>query len=67
MERIKPSDAATLLGVPAQAVRVGLQRNQLPFGTAIKGAGRFVYVIYPEKLRECVGKEVYDTWAKSRS
>lgn len=66
MKRITPDDAAKLLGVPAQAIRVGLQKNRLPFGSAFMGNGRYTYLIYPGKLREYAGKEVYDEWIKHR-
>ncbi|OEH53149.1 hypothetical protein AQ616_17875 [Oceanobacillus sp. E9] len=52
---VKVSDAAKVLGKSEQFVRVGLQRNILPIGTAIKLSSRWTYHISPKKLRDYVG------------
>ena len=60
MVRITPAMAGKALGVPAQAVRVGLQQGKLNIGTAFKQTGdQYTYVIYPEALKALVGEQVF--------
>lgn len=58
MSKIKVNDVAALLGISPQSLRLGLQRNQFPFGTAIKTSERYTYVIYEKKLKEYVSDEI---------
>ena len=55
-QRIKVSDAARIMGVSDEFVRLGLIRQQLPFGTAIKKGTRYNYYISPKLFEEYVGK-----------
>ena len=57
MGNIKVNDVASLLGISPQSVRLGLQRGQLPFGSAIKTSSRYTYVIYKKKLEEYLDME----------
>ena len=57
MNRIKVSDAAKLLGVSSQFVRIGLQRKTLPIGTAVK-MKRWVYYINPHQLEMYLGTAI---------
>ena len=51
--------AARLMGVGKQFIRVGLQDGKFPFGYAIKITGnRFTYYISPKKFTEYTGIEV---------
>lgn len=50
MERVKIREAAELLGVSQQFIRIGMQRNQLPIGTAVKLSSRWTYYIPRERL-----------------
>lgn len=62
MTKIKIEEAARMLGVTPQFVRIGLQRGALTFGTAFKThdkSNKYSYIIYPEKLKECAGEERY--------
>lgn len=56
MEKIKVKDAAAMLGVTEQFIRIGLQRGQLPIGAAVKFKSRWAYHISPAKLREYIGE-----------
>lgn len=58
MEKIKIDDIAQALGVSPETVRMGLQQNVYPFGTAFKKPGRqnYTYVLYPAKVAEIVGE-----------
>lgn len=48
--------AARLMGVGKQFIRVGLQKGILPFGYAVKlSANRFTYYISPKKFTEHTG------------
>ena len=57
MSKIRITDVADLLGISPQSVRLGLQRGQLPFGSAIKTSSRYTYVIYKKKLDEYLDME----------
>ena len=52
MEKMKVADVAQKLGISPQSLRLGLQRGELPFGSAIKTSGKYTYIIYEKKLRE---------------
>ncbi|MBO0586152.1 hypothetical protein [Sporosarcina sp. E16_8] len=54
-QNIKISDAAKLMGKSQQFVRVGLQRNILPFGFAVQMSSKWTYHISPKLLNEYVG------------
>lgn len=56
MSRVKVSEAAALMGVSEQFVRVGLQRGLLPIGTAVKLSSKWTYYISPKLLGEYIGK-----------
>lgn len=55
---IKVSDAAKILGKSEQFVRVGLQRNILPIGTAVQLSSKWTYHISPKLLQDYTGMEV---------
>lgn len=55
---IKVSEAAKILGVSEQFVRVGLQRNALPIGTAVKMSSIWTYHISPKLLQDYAGTEL---------
>ena len=62
-KRITPAMVAEGLGVPVQAIRVGLQQGKLDFGVAIQQtAKKYTYIIYPEKVKQVVPEEIYQTW-----
>lgn len=48
--------AAKIMGKSEQFVRVGLQRQVLPIGTAIKLSSKWTYHISPKLLTEYVGE-----------
>lgn len=52
MKKHTINEVAAALGISPQSVRLGLQRGELPFGSAIKTSGRYTYVIYSKKLKE---------------
>ena len=47
-------DAAEIMGKSDQFVRVGLQRNILPFGSAVKLSTRWTYYISPTRFHQYV-------------
>ena len=49
---MKINDVASLLGISPQTLRLGLQRGELPFGSAIKTSSKYTYIIYEKKLKE---------------
>ncbi len=48
--------AAEILGVSQQFIRIGLQRQLLPIGTAVKMSTRWTYHISPKLLGEYIGR-----------
>lgn len=60
MKRITPEMMGKAMGVPTQAIRVGLQQGKLNFGVAYKQTGnQYTYVIYPEAARATIGDAAY--------
>lgn len=45
-------EAARVMGVPPQFLRVGLQQNKFPFGVAVKMKKRYAYYINPVQFEE---------------
>lgn len=56
-ERISVKEAAEMLGVSEQFIRLGLQHGQLPIGFAVKMSSVYTYHISPAKLHQYIGKE----------
>ena len=57
MKKITIKEAAERMGVSQQFVRIGLQRNLLDIGVAIKLSGnRYTYSIFPERFEALYGK-----------
>lgn len=54
---VKVSEAARLLGKSEQFVRIGLQRDILPIGTAVKMSSKWTYHISPKLLEEYTGEK----------
>lgn len=52
MGKITIAEVAKKLGISPQSLRLGLQRGEIPFGTAIKTSGKYTYLIYEKKLKE---------------
>lgn len=55
-QNIKVSDAAKMIGKSQQFVRIGLQRNILPFGFAVQMSSVWTYHISPKLLSEYIGE-----------
>ena len=56
MKKVKVADAAKLMGVSSQFIRVGLQQGIFPFGTAVKMSSRWTYYINEEKFLAYISK-----------
>lgn len=56
-QNISVRDAAEMLGVSPQFVRLGLQRDALPIGTAVKMSSVWTYHISPKLLKEYIGEQ----------
>ncbi|PID22471.1 hypothetical protein CSV61_02165 [Sporosarcina sp. P3] len=54
-KNVKVSEAAKVIGKSEQFVRIGLQRNILPFGYAVKMSSKWTYHISPKLLEEYMG------------
>jgi len=55
-ERIKVAEAAKLMGVSEQFVRIGMQRGRLPIGKAVQlSEKRWTYYISPKLFEEFTG------------
>ena len=56
MERnVSIKKAAQMMAKSEQFVRLGLQRNILPFGSAVKTKTKYTYYISPNKFYEYIG------------
>lgn len=66
---IKPAEAAEVLGVSAQFIRVAMQQGILKIGVAIKmpGSTRWTYQISPKLLGDYCGKDIEAEIAKIRA
>lgn len=53
MKRITVNQAAEQLSASPQFVRLALQQNRLPIGTAVKGK-RWIYLIYQELVDQYI-------------
>lgn len=60
--RITVVQAAACMKKPQQFIRKGLQTKTLQFGAAIKMESHWSYYISPEKFREFVGPQRFDTF-----
>ena len=54
---ISVEEAAAILGVTPQFLRLGLQQDRFPFGTAVK-MKRWAYYINPEKFYAYRGRRL---------
>lgn len=54
-KRISIAEAAEMMGTSKQYIRIGLQRGQLPFGTAVKLSSIWTYHISPQKFYDYLG------------
>ena len=66
-ERIKVFEAARLMGVSEQFIRIGMQRGRLPIGECVKMSSVWTYYISPKLLEEFTGKKVESTAATDDS
>ena len=58
MKKFGVAQAAALMGVSPQFVRIGLQQGRLPFGTAVKMSSRWTYYINEEKLLAYISGDI---------
>lgn len=56
--RILPTEAAMILNVSPQFVRIAMQQGKLPIGTAVKMSSIWTYHISEKLLQEYSGKNV---------
>lgn len=57
---VKVIEAAAILGVSPQYVRVAMQQGALKIGSAIKMSSMWTYNIQQDKLSEAVGRDITD-------
>lgn len=58
MKKFGIAQAAVLMGVSPQFVRIGLQTGKLPFGTAVKMSSRWTYYINEEKFLAYISQPI---------
>jgi hypothetical protein len=56
--RILPTEAAAILNVSPQFVRIAMQREKLPIGTAVQMSSVWTYHISEKLLAEYSGKNI---------
>lgn len=60
MKKFKVEEAAAMMGISAQTLRIGLQRNLFPFGRAIETKpGRYTYWVSKERLEKYIKGELW--------
>lgn len=52
---VKVAEAARMMGVSPQFVRIGLQKGIFPFGCAVKMSSEYTYYISRAKLMDFIG------------
>lgn len=59
-ERVPVAEAAKMLGMSQQGVRIHMQRNlfRIPIGDVTRPGGRYQYHIYRDMLMKHLGKEI---------
>jgi hypothetical protein len=55
---ISVKQAAEIMGKHQQFIRIGLQRQLLPIGAAVKTSSKWTYYISPELFKQYTGMEV---------
>lgn len=65
--KITVTEAAAVLHVSDQFVRIGLQRGILPIGTAIKMSSKWTYQISPKLLADYSGADIGKELEKIRN
>lgn len=58
MNRVSTAEAARILGVSTEYIRIGMQQGILPIGTAVKMSSIWTYHISPKLLAEYSGADV---------
>lgn len=66
MASIPVKVASEILNVSPQYIRIGLQRNRLPIGSAVLIDKRWSYHISYELLKKYVGEEILNNYEKSK-
>lgn len=56
--KITVQQAADILNMDVQSLRVGIQKNAFPFGVAYKAGKRFTYFINPKEFEEYTGVRI---------
>lgn len=56
-ERISVTEAAQMLSMTPQLLRLSMQRGQLPIGMVLGEGKRLTYVIYREKVEKFIEGE----------
>ncbi len=56
--RILTAEAASILDVSPQFVRIAMQQGKLPIGTAIKMSSKWTYHISEKLLGDYTGKDI---------
>lgn len=56
MEKMTVKEVAEKMGKSEQYVRIGLQQNRLPFGSAVKLSTKWSYHIVPKLFYEYLGR-----------
>ena len=64
--RILPAEAAVILNVSPQFVRVAMQQGKLPIGTAVQMSSKWTYHISEKLLAGYSGKDIEKELAKIR-
>lgn len=67
MKNIPVDIVASILGINPHSLRLGMQRNEISIGSAIKTSSQYTYHISYEKLKEYVGIEKLEKYELERN
>lgn len=66
IKRVLPAEAAEIMGVSSQFVRVAMQKGVLPIGNAVKMSSEWTYYISPKLLADYTGKNIEEEVTRIR-
>lgn len=67
MKNVPVNIVAEILGVAPQFIRLGLQEQRLPYGTAVQTSSQWTYHVSYELLKKYIGEKRIKAYEKIKS
>ena len=67
LKNVPVNIVAEILGVAPQFIRLGLQEQRLPYGTAVQTSSQWTYHVSYELLKKYIGEERIKAYEKIKS